>query len=79
MLDKPFVFVKITAMKRGIQTTLSKKSGISEAYISLILSGQRRPSWKNAKILASTTNTKPELWLEGTIETIKQVLSAVNF
>jgi transcriptional regulator with XRE-family HTH domain len=66
-------------MKRGIQTILSKKSGISEAYISLILSGQRRPSWNNAKKLAQTTNTKPELWLDGEPEKIKEILDAVNF
>lgn len=32
-----------------------------------------------AKKLSKATNTKPELWLEGSPEQIKQVLDAVNF
>lgn len=47
--------------------------------MSQLLNGQRRPSWAMAKKLAHTTNTKPELWLDGEPERIKQTLESVNF
>ncbi len=66
-------------MKNGMQVKLANKIGKSESFISLILNGERRPSWSTAKILAKITNTKPELWLEGKPETIRTVLESVNW
>ena len=66
-------------MKRGTQTQLAAKAGITQAFISMILSNKRRPSWNMAKKLAVVTKTKPELWLEGNSETIKIVLDSLNF
>ncbi len=66
-------------MKHGTKTIIAKKAGISDAYISMILSGKRRPSWQNAKKLAKITHTKTELWMEGDSDRIKEVLDAVNF
>ncbi len=66
-------------MRHGIQTRIANKAKISTAYISMILSGKRRPSWQNAKKLAFITKTRPELWLDGEPEKIKEILDAVNF
>jgi transcriptional regulator with XRE-family HTH domain len=66
-------------MKRGNQTKLASKANVSMAFISQILSGKRRPSWRTAKILAAATRTKPDLWLEASPEKIRGALEAVNF
>ena len=61
-------------MKNGIQHKIAIRVGVSDAFISLIINGQKRPSWSVAKDLAVITGTKPELWLEGTVEQIKNAL-----
>jgi len=66
-------------MKRGNQTKLASKTNISEAFISQILSGKRRPSWPTAKKLAAATRTRPAIWMEESPEKLKGVLDAVNF
>jgi len=66
-------------MERKLQRKLAQKINVSDAFISQILNGKRRPSWTVAKRLAQATNTKPELWLDSNSETIKAVLTAVNF
>jgi transcriptional regulator with XRE-family HTH domain len=71
--------VTFQTMKWGTQKRLSKLTGYSEPYICNLLSGNRRPSWSAAKKLALVTNTKPELWLEGNPEEIKNALSNVEF
>ena len=62
-------------MENNKQYKLAENAGISPAMLSLILKGERRPSWKTAKRLAEVTDTKPELWLDGTPEEIKTVLN----
>lgn len=57
------------------QTEITNKAGIGQQFVSKILAGLRRPSWKTAKKLAEATGTNPVLWLEGTPEEIKQALS----
>ena len=47
---------------------------ISEAYLSQILNSKRRPSWSIAKKLSMVTNTKPDLWMDGAVEEIKNHL-----
>jgi len=66
-------------MKDGTQYKLANLIGKSEALVSLILSGKRRPSWQTAKKLAKATNTKPELWLDGEPEKIRTVFESLNF
>jgi len=51
-------------MMMKTQLDIAKDAEISSAFLSLILAGLRRPSWKTAKKLASATGTTPELWLE---------------
>jgi plasmid maintenance system antidote protein VapI len=51
---------------------IAARSGYSEAYISLLLSGDRRASkWETAQRLARATGTKPELWLEASPDAIR--------
>ena len=56
------------------QTQLAAATEVSQAFISLLLSGKSRPSWRVAKRLSAATGTAPELWLEGTPEQIKAAL-----
>ena len=58
------------------QTEIAETAGVSDALVSLILSGQRRPSWRVAKRLASASRTKPELWLEGSPDEIREALKS---
>jgi transcriptional regulator with XRE-family HTH domain len=57
------------------QTHFARLIGISQGHLSDILSTKKRPSWKLAKKLAAATSTDPVLWLEGTPEQIKAVLT----
>jgi transcriptional regulator with XRE-family HTH domain len=56
------------------QTEIAKRAKVSDAFISLILNGKKRPSWPTAKRLAEATGTNPVLWLEGTAAEMKAVL-----
>jgi transcriptional regulator with XRE-family HTH domain len=57
------------------QTQIAKLIGISQPYLSEILGGKKRPSWKTAKRLAEATGTAPVLWMDGTPDEIKAALS----
>ena len=60
------------------QTELSKIVGISQGYLSQIISRERTPSWRIAKKLAEMVNTSPLLWLEGSPEQMRAALSNGN-
>jgi plasmid maintenance system antidote protein VapI len=62
-------------MKKTKQKHIAESAGISEPFLSMIINNDRRPSWPVAKRLAKATKTKPELWLEGTTESIKSALN----
>jgi len=62
-------------MKHGIQIKIAKKVGISAGHLSDIINNKKRPSWSTAKRLAKTTETWPELWLEGDSQSIRTALS----
>ena len=56
------------------QVELAKRAGITEGMVSLILSGERRPSWDVAKKLAAATGTDPYLWMEYKISEMLQAV-----
>jgi len=62
------------------QTILAKKTGLSESFISRLLSEKNnsRPSFKAAKKLAVVTNTDILLWLEGNKKELKQAVFTNN-
>ena len=62
-------------MKKYTQANIARQIRVSEAFLSQLANGLRRPSWPTAKKLAKVTDTDPVLWLEGTPEQIKQALS----
>lgn len=66
-------------MKTIKLTSTAKKLGISISFLCQILQGDRRPSWKMAKYLASKTKTKPELWMDGEPSLIETILKNLNF
>jgi transcriptional regulator with XRE-family HTH domain len=61
-------------MKNKTQLDICKQAAISSGFLSLLLSGDRRPSWPTAKRLAEVTGTEPALWLEGTPEALRQIV-----
>jgi transcriptional regulator with XRE-family HTH domain len=61
-------------LKHGFQIKLAEKSGLSEGFISLMLRGERRPGWENAKKLAEITGSKPEDWMELDLAKIEEIL-----
>ena len=61
-------------MNKIKQFELAKAAGITEAMLSYILSGERRPSWDVAKKLAELTNTNPLLWMEYEIDKMRKVV-----
>ena len=66
-------------MKHGTKTILSKKIGVSSAYIGMIVNGKRLPSWRTAKKLAKATGTDPVMWMEGTPEEKYSAISEKSF
>jgi len=66
------------SLEHGAQTQIVKSTGISHSMVSLILAGKKRPSWSNAKKLASATGTSPVLWMDGSPEEIRAALSNGN-
>jgi len=47
------------------QEEIAKRVKITQPYLSMILSGERRPSWDIAKAIAELTKTEISLWMEG--------------
>lgn len=58
-----------------MQIKIAKRAGISAGHLSDIINNKKRPSWSTAKRLAKTTETWPELWLEGDTLSIRTALS----
>lgn len=49
-------------------------AGVSESLISHILAGNKRPSWKTAKLLAEVTGIDERDWMEGDQADLKKKL-----
>lgn len=62
-------------MEKILQKDIAAEADVSPGFFSLILTGNRRPSWKVAKRLAQVTGTNPELWLEGEPEAIRKAIA----
>lgn len=58
------------------QIEIAKRIGKSQAYISLILSGRRNPSWQTALKLAELTNSDPVEWMNSGAEKRQKLLKA---
>lgn len=56
------------------QTYIAQRLGVSATFINRLVNGVKRPNWKRAKELSKLTGSKPELWLEGSPEQIKNFL-----
>lgn len=62
-------------MKTINQIQIARDSGVSQPMLSQILSGQRRAAWGTAKKLALATGVPEIVWLEGTIEEIREAIT----
>jgi transcriptional regulator with XRE-family HTH domain len=61
------------------QTQIARKTGLSQAFISMIFNGKKKVTyWPTAKKLAKATNTNPILWVEGSSEYIKKVVLSLK-
>lgn len=64
----------------GLQAKIARDTGFSAAYVSQIFTGARRVTkWATAVKLASATNTRPTVWLEGTVSEIKKAVTDAAF
>jgi len=58
------------------QNEAAKKAGITQGFLSLIVTGQRRPAWSLAKALAELTKTDVAVWMEGDEQKKRDALRA---
>ena len=50
---------------------------MSQQFISLILTGKRRPKWKKAKLLAMVTGTSAEFWMEASPDQMRKTIEGL--
>lgn len=63
-------------MKTIKQKNIAKKAGISEAMLSMILSGKARPCWKTAKRLSfAVPVSSPIDWMESDPDHLRQIIT----
>lgn len=60
------------------QRELAERCAVSESLISLILSGDRRPSWDLAVLLGIETRTAATFWMVATPAEKKAALGAAG-
>jgi transcriptional regulator with XRE-family HTH domain len=67
-------------MKTNKQTHIAKKAGITDGFLSQILTGIRTPAWETAKKLFEVTGIPPEIWMEArnNPEQIKHLVKELN-
>ena len=57
------------------QKQLAKAIGKSQQFISLVLSGKRRPHYKTAIALERFTGISQKMWLEGSPDEIRAAIA----
>jgi transcriptional regulator with XRE-family HTH domain len=65
-------------MKQPTQQSIANAAGITQGYLSAIITRRKIPSFKTAKKIASATNTNPILWCDGTEDEIKAALKQAS-
>lgn len=65
-------------MKRGLKSKLAKRVGLSPSMISMILSGDRRVEWENAKLISEVTGSPVDIWMDQDIKKMREALSEWN-
>ena len=58
------------------QIEIAQKAGITQGFVSLILTGKRRPPWDVAKTFAELTKTDVALWMDGDEQAKRDALRA---
>ena len=58
------------------QDEAAKKAGITQGFLSLLITGKRRMPWDVAKALAGLTKTYVALWMEGVENEKREALKA---
>ena len=65
-------------MKRGTQRKLARAVGKAESFLSMVLSGERRVSWENAKLISEVTGSPVDIWMDQDIGKMREALSEWN-
>lgn len=65
-------------MKRGTQKKLAERVGVSDSCVSMILSGERRANWDQAKIISEVTGSPVDIWMDQDLGKMREALSEWN-
>jgi transcriptional regulator with XRE-family HTH domain len=66
-------------MKTIKQQDIAKEAGVIQSMVSQILGGQRRAGWRTARKLAAVIGIPENVFLEGSLEEIKNAISKQAF
>uniref|UniRef100_A0A6M3LSQ8 Putative DNA binding, helix-turn-helix domain containing protein n=1 Tax=viral metagenome TaxID=1070528 RepID=A0A6M3LSQ8_9ZZZZ len=58
--------------KKLKQVEIARLAGVSESFLSEIISNKKRPSWATAIKLSKATKTPIDLWMGGTTKKIRK-------
>jgi transcriptional regulator with XRE-family HTH domain len=59
------------------QKDVAQKLGTSVSYLNEVIHDKRRPSRDTAKVWSQRTGTCPMVWLYGTVDDIKNLISVI--
>lgn len=62
-------------MKRGTQKKFAEKVGMTDSHLSMILSGDRRVNWEQAKMISEVTGSDVDIWMDQDLKKMREVLS----
>lgn len=65
-------------MKRGTQKKLADEVGLTDQAVSMILSGDRRVNWENAKMISEVTGSPVDIWMDQDLGKMREALSEWN-
>ena len=60
------------------QTELAEKSGVTQAFISLVLSGNRRPNYATAKTWQTITGIEIDFWMTAESDALRARFDAAQ-
>lgn len=65
-------------MEKLTQSKIAEKVGVTDAFISQIFNGLRKPSWSVAIRLGQLFNVEAAFWMDATPKQIKKLITRRN-
>lgn len=65
-------------MKRGTQRKLAESVGVTDSFLSMVLSGDRRTNWDIAKMISEVTGSPVDIWMDQDLEKMREALTEWN-